>query len=73
MPNKPKKQNNAVRLLSLITNISITTAVCVLVGVVVGRLLDSWLGTSPLFLLLLLLLGIAAAFKNIYDVSQKIK
>ena len=39
-------------------------------GALIGWLLDRWLGTSPWALLVLLFLGIAVAFRNIYRISQ---
>ena len=38
-------------------------------GVVVGLLLDRWLGTMPLFLVVFFLLGSAAGFLNVYRVA----
>lgn len=74
MPDKQSKERrNAMRLLSLVTNIGLTTAACVLAGILLGRFLDGLFGTSPLLLIILLLLGVAAAFKNIYDISKNIK
>lgn len=40
-------------------------------GVLVGWLLDRWLGTSPWLLLVLLILGFAAAMWNIYRISNE--
>lgn len=36
----------------------------------IGYLLDKWLGTRPLFLLLFFLFGAAAGFLNLYRVLQ---
>ncbi len=41
------------------------------VGALVGWQLDKWFGTSPLFLLVLLLLGTAAGFWNVYRIAVK--
>lgn len=40
-------------------------------GGVLGYALDSWLGTSPWLLLTMLVLSIAAAFRNIYKISKE--
>ena len=40
-------------------------------GALIGWVLDRLLGTSPWFLLALLFLGIAAAFRNIIKISAK--
>jgi ATP synthase protein I len=42
-----------------------------IVGALVGWQLDKWIGTSPLFLLVLLLLGTAAGFWNVYRIAVK--
>lgn len=39
-------------------------------GALIGWLLDSWLGTSPWLLLLLLVLGTAAGFRSIIRISK---
>jgi ATP synthase protein I len=42
-----------------------------LVGALVGWQLDKWFGTSPAFLLVLVLLGTAAGFWNVYRIAVK--
>lgn len=39
-------------------------------GALIGWLLDSWLGTSPWLLLVMMFLGIAAAFRSIIRISS---
>ncbi len=41
-------------------------AACIFVGTGLGVLLDRWLGTRPWLTLLLLVLGIAAGFYNVF-------
>ncbi len=43
----------------------------VFVGGLVGWLLDRWLGTLPLFLVVFLLLGIAAGFLNVIRAARE--
>jgi ATP synthase protein I len=40
-------------------------------GALIGWVLDRWLGTTPWLLLLLLLLGTAAGFRNIIKLSSQ--
>jgi ATP synthase protein I len=40
-------------------------------GAVIGWVLDTWFGTLPLFLLLLMFLGTAAGFRNIIKLSTR--
>ncbi len=46
---------------------------CTFVGLLIGYLLDRWLGTEPWFLLAFLFFGIAAGFKNMYVEAKKIQ
>lgn len=46
-------------------------AVCILLGVLGGKYLDQWLGTSPALLLVCSLLGIGAAYKVLFDLVKK--
>lgn len=40
-------------------------------GGIIGWALDKWLGTSPWLLLILLVLSIVVAFRNIYRISKE--
>ena len=55
--------------------ISIPTilAACILVGVVLGRVVDRWLGTFPLLTLVGLVLGMAAGIREMLRLLRKIK
>jgi len=78
-PEKPKKlpgftknqRNETMRAISLITQIAITIMITIALGVFIGRSLDNWLGTSPWLLLLFTFFGMGAAFKFIYDLSNR--
>ncbi len=43
-----------------------------IVGGVAGYLLDFWLGTKPIFFLILLLLGIIAGFMNMFTDAKRL-
>lgn len=66
------KNNNGNRdifkALALFTQLGLSMAACVFVGVFLGKLIDRWLGTSPLMLIILSLVGGAASFKVMYDI-----
>ena len=40
-------------------------------GGLIGWVLDRWLDTSPIFLLVLVFLGFAVAFRNIFRISKE--
>jgi len=65
--------NDFVRAFSLLTQIGITIVACIGVGILLGWLLDTWLGTSPWLLLVCTLFGIIAAFKSIFDFAKKVE
>jgi len=72
MPNDKKKQRGGVlRALSFASQIGVTMAACVIIGVFLGRYLDNLLHTSPWLLLLFSLLGMAAAFRSIFSLAKK--
>ncbi len=50
--------------------LSVELVTGVFVGGLIGWLLDRWLGTLPLFLLIFLLLGIAAGFLNVIRAAR---
>ena len=41
-------------------------ATCIVIGVAVGLFLDDWLGTNPIFLMVVLFLSLAVAFYGTY-------
>ena len=69
--NKNKQPLNPLHALSFLSQIGITMASCVLVGVFSGKSLDDLFGTSPWLLLVFSLLGAAAAFKALFDLAMR--
>jgi len=55
-----------MRGLSLMTHIGLTMAICIIAGLFIGRFLDGLLHTSPLFLILFIAFGSAAAIYQLY-------
>ncbi len=72
-PQKDDKRHNKAFLqgLSFLSQIGVTMAACVLIGVFLGRFIDSFLDTSPWFLLLFSFLGVGAAFKALFDLGGR--
>lgn len=70
-PGKDKKQTGELlRALSFFSQIGITMAACVFIGVFIGRFLDNLFRTTPWLLLLFSLLGAAAALKALFDFGK---
>ncbi len=55
----------------LIDQIGITMVVSILVSLFIGIFLDKITGLSPLFLVIFILLGVGAGFRNIYRMIDK--
>jgi len=70
-PDKKKQRDDFFRALSLFSQIGITMASCVLVGVLLGRFLDRLFHTAPWLLLIFSLLGAASALKALFDFQIK--
>jgi len=51
-------------------DIGIRLGVCVVIGLGGGLLLDNWLGTRPIFTLIGMVVGIAAAMYTLWDVAR---
>ena len=68
---KDKPRSEFMRGLSQLSQIGFSIIICILIGVFLGRFLDSVFGTSPWLLLVFSLLGAAAAFKYLIDLSKR--
>lgn len=65
------EHHRIIRALGLMTQLGLSMACCVLIGVAAGRFLDSKLGTSPWLLVLCSFTGGGAALKVMYDMVIK--
>ena len=54
----------------LVLDLGVRLGLSVVIGVVAGVLLDNWLGTRPIFILLGVAVGIGAAMYSIWDVAR---
>lgn len=68
---RQSKNRETIRALSYFSQIGVTMASSVLVGVFLGKFLDGLLGTSPWLLLIFSLLGVGAAIKALFNMSKK--
>lgn len=64
-------RKSIVRAFSYMSQIAVTMAACVLIGVLLGRFLDSRLGTDPWLVIIFSVLGVLAAFKSMIDIAKK--
>lgn len=45
---------------------------CIVIGALIGYLLDRWLNTTPVFLMIFIVLGVMAAFRNAYVIAMRL-
>lgn len=64
-PSTPPPQNWGMAL-----DLGLRLGLSVIIGVLAGVLLDNWLGTRPLFILIGVVAGIGAAMYSIWDVAR---
>ncbi len=64
-------KKSLLKTLGLVSSMGISVAVAIAIGVFIGLKLDSWLGTKPWFFFILLFIGIAAGFRNIYIIAGR--
>jgi F0F1-type ATP synthase assembly protein I len=66
--------NNKIKIfqnLALVTQIGIMMIVPIFGGLLLGRFLDDKLGTGNKLLLVFIILGTGAAFRNLYKIGMK--
>lgn len=62
------------RYISLISQLGFTMITPILICTVIGAFLDKKLNTTPLFIIIFILLGVAGAFRNLFfHVGKEIK
>ncbi len=61
-----KKDFRMYENLALVSQIGIMMVIPIIGGLFLGKYLDDWLHTSPLFLLIMILVGVLSSFMNLY-------
>lgn len=61
-----KNYVKVMKALSLVTQLGLTIVVCIVGCTLGGRWLDGKFGTSPIFTIIFLLIGLGAAFSSTY-------
>lgn len=69
--NKKAGNGELLKALALFTQLGISMAACVFIGVFAGKLLDRLFGTSPWLLMICSLVGGLSSFKVMYDLVIK--
>ena len=69
---QPQKVVKAMKWMTLLSQVGITMIANIFVGLFIGKYLDQWLNTSPLFLLLFIFIGAFSGIKSVYLLIIKI-
>lgn len=59
-----------IKALSLVTQLALSMLVPIIMCLFAGILLDSFTGTSPLFLLIFIFLGVGGGFRSVYMLTK---
>lgn len=59
-----------IRALSLVTQLAVSMLVPILLCLFIGIVLDRWLNTSPLFIIIFILLGVGGGFRSVYMLTR---
>ena len=66
-------QNNIVRSLLSYSSLGIEMGLCGVIGLAVGHYLDKYFTTYPYLTFIFLGFGILAGFKNLWELTRKMK
>lgn len=64
------KIDNPWRAITLVTLIGVDMAICVVSGVLLGKYLDGFFGTSPILLMVGLLAGLGIGVYSVYRIVR---
>lgn len=70
---KQGKPSGALELLSTAGTIGLQLVSATFIGLAMGYFLDKWLGTGPWLLVIFLLLGIVAGFRDVYREAKRLQ
>ena len=66
-----EKDRRLLRTVGVLSTVGIAMVVATVIGLYVGRWLDSRFGTAPWLTAVFLFLGIAAGFRNLYQTARR--
>lgn len=66
---KEEKNRNALKNLTLISQIGISMITPILLGVFIGQLIDRRIGTEGIFVLIFLIVGAGGGFLNLFKLT----
>lgn len=66
-----KSDLSVLKYVSLVSQVGLMMAIPIIGCILFGNYLDRLLGTQVIFLIIFTLLGVLAAFRNLYKLSQR--
>ena len=69
----PKKDNEKNTYLGNAFKLGTELVAAVVVGTIIGFILDSWFGTKPWFIIIFFLLGVTAGILNVIRTAKKMQ
>lgn len=66
-----EKDRKLIRMLGVLSTVGLTMVFATVIGLFIGLKLDKWLGTSPWFTAVFLILGIFAGFRNLFVYARR--
>lgn len=70
---KKDNKGSALKNLALISQIGISMITPILLGLWIGGWIDKWIGTSSVFAIAFMLLGVGGAFMNLFKITGTFK
>lgn len=70
---KDKKKGNALKNLALISQVGISMITPIFIGLYIGQWIDRLIGTNGLFGIVFMILGVGAAFINLFKITGTFK
>ena len=66
-----ENKSNILKNLALVSQIGISMVVPIVGGIALGNLVDNWLGTGVIFLVILTIVGIMSSFLTLFKITTK--
>ena len=67
-----ENKRDLFKTLGVVSSMGISFVLAIFIGVLIGRQLDKWFGTAPWFFFIFLFFGIAAGFRNLYIITNRV-
>ncbi len=71
MNEKKQDERGSLRGLGTLVSMGITLVASTFIGLLIGIYLDKYFGTKPVLMLVFLVFGIIAGFKNMYTAAKR--